>query len=63
MFVQAASGAEDTTASVDEIFEDCVKRYRALGMSYEDIDSHVDDLLLSLRLDAASKASKRKELC
>lgn len=63
MFVQGATGAEDTTAEVDAIFEDCVKQYRALGMSYEDISTHLDDLLLSLRLSAATNASKRKELC
>lgn len=63
MFVQAPSSAGDTTADVDAIFEDCVKQYRALGMTYEDISGHVEDILLSLRLSAASDAAKRKELC
>lgn len=63
MFVRAAARADDTTADVDALFEDCVRQYRALGMTYEDIAGHVDDILLSLRLSAASNAEARKELC
>ncbi len=63
MFVRAATAANDTTADVDAIFEDCVKQYRALGMTYEDIAGHLDDILLTLRLAAASDAEARKELC
>lgn len=63
MFVRAAAGANDTTADVDALFEDCVRQYRALGMTYEDIAGHLDDILLSLRLSAAGDAAARKELC
>lgn len=63
MFVRAAAPADDTTADVDAIFEDCVKQYRALGMTYEDIAGHLDDILLTLRLAAASDAEARRELC
>lgn len=62
MFVRNAASADNTTAEVDSIFEDCVKQYRALGMTYEDIAGHLDDILLELRLNAASDAKVRKGL-
>lgn len=60
MFVQAPTAADDTTADVDAIFEDCVRQYRALGMTYEDIAGHLDDILLSLRLAAAQDTDPRR---
>lgn len=62
MFVQAPAAADDTTGDVDAIFEDCVAQYRALGMTYDDIAGHLDDILLSLRLAAEKDADIRRKL-
>lgn len=62
MFVQALGAADNPTGDVDAIFEDCVKRYRALGMTYDDIAGHLDDILLSLRLTAEKNADVRRKL-
>lgn len=58
MFVKAPTKADSTTATVDALFEDCIKQYRALGMTYEDIAGHLDDLLMEQRLEAASTDAK-----
>lgn len=60
MFVQAPTTAGDTTADVDAIFEDVVAQYRALGMTYDDIAGHLDDILLNLRLAADKSADTRR---
>ena len=60
MFVQAATGTDDTTADVDAIFEDCIRQYRARGMTYEDIAGHLDDILLSVRLSAEKDADPQR---
>lgn len=60
MFVQAATGTNDTTADVDAIFEDCIRQYRARGMTYEDIAGHLDDILLSARLSAEKDADPQR---
>ena len=62
MFVQAPTTANDLTADVDARFEDCVREYRALGMTYDDIAGHLDDILLSLRLSADETAELRRRL-
>ncbi len=49
-----------TTADVDAIFEDCIRQYRARGMTYEDIAGHLDDILLSVRLSAEKDADPQR---
>lgn len=60
MFVQAPATADNTTADVDAIFEDCIRQYRAHGMTYEDIAGHLDDILLSVRLSADKDANPQR---
>lgn len=62
MFVQALGAGDNPTGDVDAIFEDCVKRYRGLGMTYDDIAGHLDDILLSMRLAAEKGADVRRKL-
>ena len=60
IFVAELPAIDDPTHDVDAIFEDCVNRYRALGMNYEDIAGHLDSILLDMRLRAESASSKKR---
>ncbi len=65
MFVQGnrENGKESETASADALLEDCVRQYRALGMTYEDIHEHMSTLVSDLKSKADDELSKRMEFC
>ena len=63
MFVQAADAGDDAvTAPADALLEDCVRQYRALGMTYDDIERHVAAIVRAARERSAEESSKRWEL-
>jgi GntR family transcriptional regulator len=54
---------DTSTAYADALFEDCVRQYRALGMTHDDILDHVSEIIEENRKTTEDEIRKRMELC
>lgn len=60
MFVQKTSGAEEAAVvAADAAFEECVRKYRALGMTYDDIQSRTSNAIFEMKSKANADAGRR----
>lgn len=63
MFVQRAPNAGDaSTEPVDALFEDVVRQYRAIGMTYDDINRHISAIVQKMNQESADASARREEL-
>lgn len=53
--------SEGAESAVDIIVEDCVKQYRSVGMSYDDIRNRMENIATSLENEAKKAAVEKME--
>ena len=63
MYVQKnlATDDESSTTAIDAVLEDCVQQYRSLGMTFDEIDGHLQAITKAMRSEARSAAEEREE--
>lgn len=61
MFVQkgATSSGDNEIVAADAMLEDCLNQYRALGMTFDEIVTHIEAAATAMQAKAAEAAEKR----
>lgn len=62
MFVRErdATNKTETTEPIDSMLEDCIRRYRSSGMTFEETRGHIDSLVVRMEAEALREASKKR---
>ena len=63
MYVQKNLATDDESSSTASmaVVEDCVQQYRSLGMTFDEIDGHLQAITKAMRSEARSAAEEREE--
>ena len=56
-----ATDDETTKTALDPERDDCVQQYRSLGMTFDEIDGHLQAITKAMRSEARSAAEEREE--
>ena len=61
MFVKHGlpEGGESEVLAADALLENCNQQYRSAGMTYEDIEGHIREIVAN-KQEAAAKATEEK---
>ena len=59
--IDVGAGTSGPQRAIDAVLEDCVQQYRSLGMTFDEIDGHLQAITKAMRSEARSAAEEREE--